>query len=121
MESNQQVFCWRNFDSYQISEKDNILKCSTLDTTLLLSDYSFNVMAKEISFVLTQDRRNFLRDRKFDYEAVLLFDDGRKGGLTAEVFNESFLKPIILEANYKTTAISIRDNYVLRSTSKRIY
>ncbi len=120
MESNQQVFCWRNFDSYQISEKDNILKCSTLDTTLLLSDYSFNVMAKEIRFVLTQDRRNFLRDRKFDYEAVLLFDDGRKGGLTAEVFNESFLKPIILEANYKTTAISIRDNYVLRSTSKRI-
>ena len=40
--------------------------------------------------------------------------------MSAEVFNESFLKPIILEANYGTTAISVRDNYVLRSTSKRI-
>ncbi len=119
-ESNQQVFCWGNSIPHQISEKDNILKCSTLNTTLLLSDYSFNTLAKEIRFVLTHDRENFTRDRRFDYEAALLLDDGRKVELSAEVFQESFFKPIILEANYKTTAISIRDNYVLRSTSKRI-
>lgn len=86
----------------------------------MLSDYSFNALAKEIRFVLTHERNNFTRNRRFDYEAALLFDDGRKAGLSAEVFNESFLKPIILEANYKTTAISICDNYVLRSTSKRV-
>lgn len=47
-ESNQQVFCWGNFMPYQIGEKDSVLKCSTLNTTLLLSDYGFNTMAKEI-------------------------------------------------------------------------
>ncbi len=119
-EANQEVFCWGNYEPYQISEKDNVLKCSTLNKTLLLSDYSFNAFAKEIRFVLTHDRGNFSRDRRFEYEAALLFDDGRRTGLSAEVFNESFLKPIILEANYGTTAISVRDNYVLRSTSKRI-
>lgn len=119
-ESDQQVFCWENCISYQINEKDNVLKCSTLNTTLLLSDYSFNALAKEIRFALTHDRENFTRDRRFDYEAALLLDDGRKAELSAEILKESFLKPIILEANYKTTAISIRDNYILRSTSKRI-
>lgn len=119
-ESNQQVFGWGNFIPYQISEKDNVLKCSTLNTILLLSDYSFNALAKEIRYVLTHDRDNFSRDRRFNYEAALLLDDGRKVRVSEEVFNESFLKPIILEANYKTTAISIRENYVLRSTTKRI-
>lgn len=119
-ESNQQVFCWESASPYQISEKDSVLKCSTENTTLLLSDYSFNVLAKEIRFVLTHNRGNFSRDRRFDYEAAMLFDDGKKIGLSAEVFNASFLKPIILEANYRTTVISVRDNYVLKSTSKRI-
>ena len=119
-ESNQQVFGWGDYEPYQISEKDNVLKCSTLNKTLLLSDYSFNALAKEIRFVLTHDRNNFSRDRRFEYKAALLVDDGRRIELSEEVFNESFLKPVILEANYKTTAISVRDNYVLRSTSKRI-
>lgn len=119
-ESNQQVFYWGNSIPYQIRENENILKCSTINTTLLLSDYSFNALAKEIRFVLTHDRMNFVRNRNFEYEAKALLDDGRKIDLSSDIFNESFTNPIILETNYKTIALSMRNNYVLRSVSKRI-
>lgn len=119
-ESNQQVFYWGNSIPYQIMEKDNVIRCSTTNTTLLLSDYSFDALAKEIRFVLTHDRDNYHRARQFNYEAKFLMEDGRKVDITTDIYNEPFTKPILLETNYKTVAISVKGNCVVRSTSKRI-
>lgn len=119
-ESNQQVFSWGKSIPNKITEKNDILKCSTVNTTLLLSDYSFNTQAKEIRFILTRERKNFSRKRKFEYKAKLLMDDGRELALSKDIFEESFIKPIILDTNYKTTVLSLDENYVVRSTSNRI-
>lgn len=119
-ESSQQVFVWGEYSPQRIVEEDNVFKCSTNNMTLLLSDYSFDALAKEVRFVLTHNRDHFIRDRHFEYIANILTDSGKVLNISPDVLNESFMSPLLMESNYKTVALSFRNNYVIRSTSKRI-
>ncbi|MCQ2498859.1 MAG: hypothetical protein MJ133_07720 [Lachnospiraceae bacterium] len=119
-EANQEVFWWGNAIPYKLNENENILKCSTINTSLLMSDYSFNIYAKEIRYLLTHNRDNFTRNRVFEYNAVVRLDDGRNVDFDDNLLNESFENPILLNSNYKSQIISFRDNYVKKSASKRI-
>lgn len=117
--SNQLIFQWNNNTSpRQIQESEDLIKCSTNNNVLLVSDYSFNSLAKEIRFILTQERNNFERNRIFEISICFRDDAGNVKELE-ELLYRNFGDSIITESNYSKTVILNTDGLYVNKSSQR--
>lgn len=118
--SNQQVFQWRGYLPGKIIEKEDVFKCFTNNNSLLLSDYEFNSLAKEIRYVLTQERNNYYRERIFDISLCFKNEEGVISDLE-ELMYKTLDEKVYVESSYSGISILNTEGFfVLGSRKKQI-
>jgi len=115
--SNQRIYSLDRVNPVNISEKDNLIMVQTNNKLLIISDYMFNSLSKEIKIILTQDRENYNAIKSFEPNMRWKFENG-----TEEIIGETFPERIRQEsvsviANSRVSVIISRKNYVERSSN----
>lgn len=119
-ETNQQIFQWNNTSPSSINEKQDIIKCSSNNNILLISDYKFNTLAKEIRYLLTQERTNFSRNRIFNVQISCKTNEGMIDNIN-HLFDIKSYENVIIESNYnKIVAFNVNNMFVSKSSRKQI-
>ncbi len=119
-ETNQQIFQWNSEIPYQIKERDNIIKCSSNNNVILISDYEFNSLAKEMRYLLTHERQNFFRKRVFQISICYRADNDIVKNL-CDLFKQKKYNNVIFESNYEVVIFHVDNMYVTKSSCKHIY
>ena len=115
--SNQEIYSLDRGTPVNISEKNNLIMVRTNNKILIISDYMFNSLSKEIKFFLTQDRENYNAIKSFEPNMRWKFENG-----TEEIIGETFpdrfrQESISVIANSRVLAIISRKGYVERSSA----
>lgn len=119
-ETNQQIFQWNTIMPDSISEEEDIIKCSSDNNILLISDYKFNTLAKEIRYLLTHERPNFVRNRIFNVDISCKTNEGIIDNLN-HLVNIKNYENVIIESNYnKMVAFNVNNMFVSKSRKKQI-
>ena len=119
-ETNQQIFQWNSTSPSSINEKQDIIKCSSNNNILLISDYKFNTLAKEIRYLLTQERTNFSRNRIFNVQISCKTNEGMIDNIN-HLFDIKSYENVIIESNYnKIVAFNVNNMFVSKSSRKQI-
>lgn len=118
--SNQEVYSVTKNGLVDVNINNQILKTYTLDNTILLSDYNFNLLSNEISYMLTRERKNFLEKEIMKAEATYkTFHSDRKDfkDFSIDLFKN---KELYFESNLPMEIIVGKDNYIDYSSKQFI-
>lgn len=119
-ESNQKIFLWDREFTRALDEKDNVLIAATNNKALILSDYEFNILSKEIRYILTQDRNNYELNR--NYDVLMTWEDNNGVEIPVENNIPEELKKtgLFLQSNYKTKILILHKGIVEQSSKSKI-
>lgn len=108
-ESNQKIFSWDRQYTRALEEKNNIICTTTNNRALILSDYEFNILSKEIRYILTQDRSNYDSSRTYDIQMNWEDNNGVEIPFENKIPTEMLKTSLFLQTNYKTKILVIHN------------
>lgn len=118
--SNQEVYSIIKNGLADVRKDNQILKTYTLDNTILLSDYSFNLLSNEISYVLTRNRENFLQKQIMKVETTYKTFSSNKNNFEEFDIDVYRNKELYIEANLPMEILIGKDNYIYYSSKQYI-
>lgn len=116
--SNQNIYSWDKVDTGQLIEKDNIFISPTDNRVILLTDYSFSSLSKEIRFYLNKTVK---RNEKISANSYVWRTTDNK---TVE-FNDSippqlYENNLKIETKFRTVILSEIDNFITISSKNNV-
>lgn len=119
-ESNQKIFSWDRQYTRALDEKNNIIRTATNNRALILTDYEFNILSKEIRYILTQDRNNYKSNRIYDVLMNWEDNNGVEVPFDNNIPEELKKTGLFLQSNYKTRILILHKGIVEQSSKSKI-
>lgn len=119
--SKQEIYSWDRGYFLPILEKDNLIKVQTNNKVLIVSDYVFNSLSREIRFFLTQDRENYNVIKSFEPNMRWKYKNGIEELVSKDYPEKIYQENINVLASSRVTAIISKNNYIERSSKGLIY
>lgn len=116
-QSKQEIYSWDTGFSLHIPEKDNLIKVGTNNKALIVSDYVFNSLSREIRFFLTQDRKNYNDIKSFEPNMRWKYENGNEELIGKTFPDKIYRESISVIANSRVSAIIFQKGYIERSSS----
>lgn len=119
-QSRQKVFLCDIGIISQVFEDNNLIKSQTNNKVLIISDYEFNELSREIRYFLTQERQNYNVKRYFEAEVYWKYKNGIKEIICETLPNKIYHEDISIISNTIILALVYQNGYVVRSCSRLI-
>lgn len=118
--SNQQVFSITKNGLIDVKNDKKILKTYTLDNTILLSDYQFNLLSNEIRYTLTRNRKNFLEKQPIKVDVTYKTLNTNKRNFSDFDINKHKNEDLFIYSNLPIDILIGKDNYIDYSSKQYI-